>query len=64
MKSDFEERHERRINRYCVRSQQAAEEAQQEFQSGHQMAQAIPFCQPVPVGHHSEKRNLPLPQAF
>lgn len=57
MKSDFEERRERRIERYHERSEQAAQEAQSEYEAGHNMAQAIPFGQPILVGHHSEKRD-------
>ncbi len=57
MKSDFEERRERRIERYHEWSEQAAQEAQSEYEVGHNMAQAIPFGQPILVGHHSEKQD-------
>jgi hypothetical protein len=53
MKSDFEERRERRIERYHERSEQAAAESQQEYQAGHEMAEAIPFGQPILVGQVS-----------
>ncbi len=57
MKSDFEERRERRIERYHDHSEQAAQEAQSEYEAGLNMAQAIPFGQPILAGHHSERQD-------
>ncbi len=56
MKSDFEESRKRRIEHYHEWLKQASTEAHQEYQTSHQMAQAIPFGQPMLVSHRLEKR--------
>jgi chemotaxis protein histidine kinase CheA len=53
-RSDYEERKERRISRYEDRALRANAEAEAFFEKAHDMASAIPFGQPVLVGHHSE----------
>jgi hypothetical protein len=53
-RSDYEERKERRISRYSDRAAKAGSEADALFEKSHNMASAIPFGQPILVGHHSE----------
>jgi hypothetical protein len=53
-RSDYEERKERRISRYSDRAAKAGSEANALFEKSHNMASAIPFGQPILVGHHSE----------
>ncbi len=43
MKPAFEDRRERRIERYHEWSDDAVQEAEQIYQTGHNIAQAIPF---------------------
>jgi hypothetical protein len=56
-RKDYEERKEDRINRYEERAQKAAQEAEAQGKKGDRMADAIPFGQPILVGHHSEGRD-------
>jgi hypothetical protein len=53
-REDYEERKENRISRYEERAAKAGSEADALFEKSHKMASAIPFGQPVLVGHHSE----------
>jgi hypothetical protein len=53
-RSDYEERKERRINRYEEQAKKASGESEALFTKAHNMASAIPFGQPILVGHHSE----------
>jgi hypothetical protein len=46
-----------RLDRMESRADQLMQQAQSELNRAHQMAQAIPFGQPILVGHHSEKRD-------
>jgi hypothetical protein len=53
-RTDYEERKENRISRYADRAKKASGEADALFGKAHDMASAIPFGQPILVGHHSE----------
>jgi hypothetical protein len=53
-RSDYEERKEHRINRYKEQAQKAGNEFDALFAKAHNAASAIPFGQPILVGHHSE----------
>ena len=57
MRSDFQERKDNRINRYNELSEKATEKSHRCLETAHDMAQAIPFGQPILIGHHSEKRD-------
>jgi hypothetical protein len=53
-RSDYEERKEHRISRYEEQAQKAGNESDALFAKAHNAASAIPFGQPILVGHHSE----------
>ncbi|MFZ1806393.1 MAG: DUF3560 domain-containing protein [Cyclobacteriaceae bacterium] len=57
MKNDFHERKQNKIARYHEQAEKNQEKSEQDFSRAHQMASAIPFGQPILVGHHSEKRD-------
>lgn len=56
-REDFEERKEARIERHEQRAAKARAESEQTMNSAREMADGIPFGQPILVGHHSEKRD-------
>ena len=53
----YEEKQEARRKRYKKKAEQLKEEAEHLHDQAHKMAEAIPFGQPILVGHHSEKRD-------
>jgi len=55
--STYEERRQARIDRYKARARNASQEASSLHDRAHKMASAIPFGQPILVGHHSERRD-------
>lgn len=57
MKSDYEERKQRRIERYRELADKNAQEASNRFQRARDELAPIPFGQPILVGHHSEGRH-------
>lgn len=52
-----EEKTRARLERLQARAQRAADESRAGFAKAHQMAEVIPFGQPILIGHHSEKRD-------
>lgn len=56
-RSDFHEKQERRRERLLKRAEKAEARAQAARQRSDELASAIPFGQPILVGHHSEKRH-------
>ena len=56
-RSDYEERQAERIERYHELAEKRGREANETHQGARTMAGAIPFGQPILVGHHSEKRD-------
>lgn len=57
MKSNFEEKKEQRLERYQELAAKNEQVSEQTYNRAKQMADAIPFGQPILVGHHSEKRD-------
>ena len=57
MKHNFEERKDNRIDYAQEQAAKNGQKANQLYNSAKQMADCIPFGQPVLVGHHSEKRD-------
>ena len=55
--NEYEEKQEARRKRYKKKAEQLKEEAERLHDQAHKMAEAIPFGQPILVGHHSEKRD-------
>ncbi len=55
--ADYEDRKQARIERLRASAEKAEEESQQTREQADNMARAIPFGQPILVGHHSEKRD-------
>lgn len=53
----FEERREARIDRLRSAGRRAAGESEAAYARSHAMTDAIPFGQPILVGHHSEGRD-------
>lgn len=53
----FEERQNNRLNRYEELADKASEKSTVYFKRSSEMAECIPFGQPILVGHHSEKRD-------
>jgi hypothetical protein len=53
-RTDYEERKENRISRYEDRAEKAGGKADSLFKKARSMTSAIPFGQPILVGHHSE----------
>ena len=56
-KNSYEARQEARKARYEKRAEQASVESKRTYNRARDMAQAIPFGQPILVGHHSETRD-------
>ena len=57
MKHNFEERKQKRIENARKKAKKNESLSEHFFVTAHQMASAIPFGQPILVGHHSEKRD-------
>lgn len=57
MRSDFEERRERRIGRAEELAEKNKNLSKSLFEKSGKMAEVIPFGQPILVGHHSEKAD-------
>ena len=57
MKTDYHERREARIDRLRDRADKHKAEGESKMESGRKMLHAIPFGQPILVGHHSEKAD-------
>ena len=55
--NNYEEKKQARIDRLKQAADRAEQRANSEFNSAHKMAEAIPFGQPILVGHHSEQRD-------
>lgn len=55
--SDFNERKERKIDRYSELAKKNKNLSETLFQKSQQMAEVIPMGQPILIGHHSEKRD-------
>ncbi len=53
----YEEKQADRKERYEERARNARQESTELWERGGKMAEAIPFGQPILVGHHSEKRD-------
>ena len=60
MKTDFEERHQRRIERYEELAEKAEEEAKRRINSPYVQAVIDMGGEPIKVGHHSERRHRAL----
>lgn len=56
-RSDYFERKEARIERFQELAQKNEIKSAQLHDQAHKMADAIPFGQPILIGHHSEKRD-------
>ncbi len=57
MKHNFEERKQNRIDYAQAKAAKNDQLAEQLYKSAKQMADFIPFGQPILIGHHSEKRD-------
>lgn len=55
--SSYDEKKKARIDRLNAAADRAEIKAQELFESSDKMASAIPFGQPILVGHHSEQRD-------
>jgi len=55
--NSYEEKKKARIERLKSRAESAREESGRLLKSAHEMADVIPFGQPILVGHHSEKAD-------
>ena len=53
----YEEKKQRRLERAQELAEKNESKAKQVFNHAHNMADAIPFGQPILVGHYSEKRD-------
>lgn len=53
----FEEKRAARIQRLIERAGKKEAESNFRFEKAHNMAQVIPFGQPILIGHHSERRD-------
>jgi hypothetical protein len=56
-RADYVERREHLIDRYRERAEKRRAEAKATYAQAQQMADVIPFGQPILVGHHSEKAD-------
>ena len=56
-RQDYEERKERKIERYGEQAEKARKEAEAQGKRARDIGSAIPFGQPILVGHHSEGRH-------
>jgi hypothetical protein len=59
-RSDYEERKERKINAYEERAAKAHKLAEEKMNQSSAEASAVPFGQPIMVGHHSEGKHRAL----
>lgn len=57
MKHNFEERKQNRIDKAKKQAEKNKQESDQLYGNAKKMASAIPFGQPILVGHHSEKSD-------
>lgn len=57
MTSNFEEKRQARIDRLAAAAERKQKEGEARVERAHEMAQAIPFGQPILIGHHSEKSD-------
>jgi DNA repair exonuclease SbcCD ATPase subunit len=57
MKSDYEQKRQQRIERLKNRADNLFDQSVTMRKRAHDMADVIPFGQPILVGHHSEKRD-------
>lgn len=57
MRSDYEERRQRRIDSMRRRAEQKKAESNSAYSDAQSMAGQIPLGQPILVGHHSERRH-------
>lgn len=57
MKHNFKQRRENRINYHIEKAEQKEKESNDYYVRSHDKAKAIPFGQPILIGHHSEKRD-------
>lgn len=57
MKSNYEERKSRRIDRFKELAAKNEAKSAEQFKRASEMASVIPMGQPILVGHHSEKRD-------
>jgi hypothetical protein len=57
VKSNFAEHRENRIHSFRILAAKASQQSEQTFKEAKRMASAIPFGQPILIGHHSEKRD-------
>ena len=55
--NSYEERQEARRERYLERAEKARTESNKSWQQAKKMGEAIPFGQPIHVGHYSEKSD-------
>lgn len=55
--NSHEEKARARLERLQAQAQRAADDSRAAFAKAHQMAEVIPFGQPILVGHHSESRD-------
>lgn len=53
----FEERRNARVARLLAAAEKREQEASALSTSAHQMGDAIPFGQPILIGHHSERHD-------
>lgn len=53
----YEEKKQKRIDRYQERAVKAQKESESSFNTARKMLSVIPMGQPILVGHHSEKRD-------
>ena len=53
----YEQKRERKLERYQQLKLKAEAKSQSEYEKSSRISEAIPFGQPILVGHHSEKRH-------
>lgn len=56
-REDYRERKEARVERLEERADKARAQSTAAFQTAHEIGSAIPFGQPILVGHHSERHH-------
>lgn len=54
---NYEEKKQARIDRYKERAGKAKERSNNHYNTSHNLSSAIPFGQPILIGHHSEGRH-------
>lgn len=55
--NSYEEKIEARRERYLARAEAARQESNERYERARKMGEAIPFGQPILIGHHSEKSD-------